>query len=109
VAREPGAVDALRALAAIHLERHDYREALDLQARLGDLGQPIWALSYNRGLLHQHAGENEAAAECYQEALRENPGFTEALVNLGQTLKGLGREDEARFCLDEAAKTAGDR
>jgi tetratricopeptide (TPR) repeat protein len=109
LAREPGAIDALRALAAIHLERHDYREALDLQARLGDLGQPIWALSYNLGLLHQHAGENEAAAHCYQKALQENPGFTEALVNLGQALKGLGREEEARFCLEEAAKAAGNR
>ena len=50
-----------------------------------------------------------AAAECYQETLRENPDFTEALVNLGQALKGLGREDEARFCLDEAAKATGNR
>jgi tetratricopeptide (TPR) repeat protein len=109
VAREPQAADALRVLAAIHLERRDYREALELQARLADLGQPIWALSYNLGLLHQCAGENEAAAQCYQKALREKPDFTEALVNLGQALKGLGREEEARFCLEEASKAPGAR
>ncbi|MEN6602339.1 MAG: tetratricopeptide repeat protein [Bryobacteraceae bacterium] len=109
LAREPAAVDGLRALAAIHLERRDYREALELQSRLAKLGQPIWAFSYNLGLLHQHAGEIEAAAQCYQKALQDKPDFTDALVNLGQALKGLGREEEARFCLEEAAKAAGAR
>jgi tetratricopeptide (TPR) repeat protein len=54
------------------------------------------------GLLLQTAGENGAAAECYQTAVEKNPGFTDALLNLGHALKAVGKEDEARAAWSRA-------
>lgn len=95
LAQEPESADVVRALAALAMERRDFGRALELQNRLGELGEPIWGLSYNLGLLHQSNGEAETAARFYRKALREKPDFAEALVSLNQTLEGLKQEARA--------------
>ena len=47
-------------------------------------------------LLLQAAGENQAAAECYQLAVDKKPDFTDAMLNLGHALKAAGKEEEAK-------------
>jgi len=59
-------------------------------------------LSYNLGLLLQSAGQNQAAAECYQSAADHKPNFSEALVNLGHTLHAAGKEDDAKRAWSKA-------
>ena len=51
---------------------------------------------YNVALIHELLGELEAAAGCYDAALRFRPGFREALLNRGNVLARLGRLDAAR-------------
>jgi tetratricopeptide (TPR) repeat protein len=99
---QPSSPDAIRALAAIAIERKDHTQALDLHRKLTGLGQPSVEVAYNVGLLLQSAGENGAAAECYQIAVDKNPGFTDALLNLGHALKAVGKEDEARAAWSRA-------
>jgi tetratricopeptide (TPR) repeat protein len=90
-ALEPKSVDALRGLAGIAIERNAFQQALEFHGKLIDLGERTPDLLYNTGLLLQKAGQNDNAARLYEEALREKPDFSEALVNLGLALEALGR------------------
>ncbi|MCC6391786.1 MAG: tetratricopeptide repeat protein, partial [Bryobacterales bacterium] len=89
-------VDALRGLAALAIERNDFEQALDYQARLIDQGERSPELFYNTGLLLQKSGQVEDAIRLYKEALTERPNFAEALLNLGHALKSKGQQEEAR-------------
>jgi len=98
----PNSVDALRGLAALAVERENFDQALDYQARLIDKGERSPELFYNTGLLLQKAGQLDDAERLYKEALQERPSFPEALLNLGHVLKSLGKQDEARDCWKQA-------
>jgi tetratricopeptide (TPR) repeat protein len=83
----------------------DHNRAWDLQQKLKGLGEPSLELSYNLGLLLQSAGQNDAAAECYESAVESKPDFTEALLNLGHALKAVGKEDDARMAWSRAVSS----
>jgi tetratricopeptide (TPR) repeat protein len=102
LAAKPDSIDAVRGLAALAIEREDHAQALELQAKLIDLGERSPELFYNTGLLLQKSGQYEDAIRLYREALNERPNFAEALLNLGHALKAQGRQDEARFYWREA-------
>ena len=85
-----------RGLAALAVEREDLDKALDLQAKLIEVGERTPELFYNTGLLLQKSGQTEDAIRLYQEALTERPNFAEALLNLGHALKSQGNLDDAR-------------
>ncbi len=102
IASEPTSIDALRGLAALAVEREDLDKALDLQAKLIEVGERTPELFYNTGLLLQKSGQFEDAIRLYQEALAEKPDFAEALLNLGHALKAQGKPDEARNCWRQA-------
>jgi tetratricopeptide (TPR) repeat protein len=102
IACEPTSIDALRGLAALAVEREDLDKALDLQAKLIEVGERTPELFYNTGLLLQKSGQFEDAIRLYQEALAEKPDFAEALLNLGHALKAQGKPDEARNCWRQA-------
>src|SRR5581483_10752538 len=99
---EPNSVDALRGLAALAVEREQWEQALDYQAKLIELGERSPELFYNTGLLLQKSGQVEDAVKLYREALVERPDFAEALLNLGHALKSQGNQDEARKCWKQA-------
>jgi tetratricopeptide (TPR) repeat protein len=94
--QNPGATDALRGLAAIAVEREQFDEALECQAKLIDAGERSPELFYNTGLLLQKSGQVDDAIRLYREALAEKPEFAEALLNLGHAMKDKGQMDEAR-------------
>ena len=98
----PNSVDALRGLAALAVERENFDQALDYQARLIDKGERSPELFYNTGLLLQKSGQLDDAERLYKEALNERPSFPEALLNLGHVLKSQGKQDEARDCWKQA-------
>ena len=92
------ALEALRGLAVLAIQRQDFEQAFELQSRLIELGQRSPELFYNTGLLLQKSGHYEDAVKHYRQALHEKPNIAEALLNLGHALKALGQEDEARSC-----------
>jgi tetratricopeptide (TPR) repeat protein len=102
LATDPESMDALRGLAALAIERHDFDQALDFQARLIDRGERSPELFYNTGLLLQKSGQLDDAVKLYREALAEQPEFPEALLNLGHALKTHGNAEEARTCWKQA-------
>jgi tetratricopeptide (TPR) repeat protein len=104
----PESADALRGLAAIAVDQEDYQEALDLQARLIELGERTPELFYNTGLLLQRVGQVEDSVRLYKEALNVKPDFAEALLNLGHAHKSLGQEEEARACWHQALESKPD-
>lgn len=102
LAANPDSVDAIRGLAALAVERNDFEQALDYQARLIEKGDRSPELFYNTGLLLQKSGQLDDAAKLYREALEERAEFPEALLNLGHVLKSLGQQDQARDCWKRA-------
>ena len=85
-----------------------YRQAVRLQ--------PGFAEAHcNLGVLHKAAGRLEEALECYEAALRANPGFPLVLQNLaiayterGTQLKDAGQLAEGAACLALVASGACD-
>jgi len=58
LAANPDWIDALRGLAALAVERKDFEQALDYQARLIEKGERSPELFYNTGLLFAQIGTN---------------------------------------------------
>ena len=85
LATQPNSADALRGLAALALEADDYQKALDLHGKLIELGERTPELLYNTALLLQQAGVNDEAVRLYREAVKVQPTFAEAFLNLGPT------------------------
>jgi len=94
--------EALRGLAALSLEHHDYDKAFEIYRQLLDSGERSPELLYNSGLICQRRGEPADAVVLYKEALKADPQFGEALLNLGHALMSLGNEFEARSCWRKA-------
>ncbi len=103
-AANPDSIDALRGLAALAVERKDFEQALDYQARLIEKGERSPELFYNTGLLLHKSGQLDDAARLYREALDERAEFPEALLNLGHVLKSLGQQEQARDCWKRAVE-----
>lgn len=68
--------------------RKEYEEALRLKPDLP-------AVNFRLGFLFYNDGEYTPAAECFRKELALNPAYSDANLFLGQTLRNLGREDEA--------------
>jgi tetratricopeptide (TPR) repeat protein len=101
----PKSPEVLRCLAAVALERHDFKQALALHKQLLELDEAPVELLYNTGLLLQKLGRAKEAAGYYQKALDQRPGFPQALLNLGHALMSLGRQEEAHTCWQAALRS----
>ncbi len=99
---EPASLDALRGLAALAIEGEQLDQALDLQAKLIEVGERTPELFYNTGLLLHKSGNVDDAIKLYQEAIEERPNFAEALLNLGHAMKAKGDVEEARSYWQQA-------
>jgi tetratricopeptide (TPR) repeat protein len=60
----------------------------------------------NRGLDHLKKKEYSEATRLFQEALKIEPDFPDALNNLGKALESSGKDDEAIADFDKALKLA---
>lgn len=88
--------EALRCLASMALQHHDYEEALKLYKRLVEVEKPSSDQLYNLALLLQKRGRPAEAVRHYRQALALRPDFRQALLNLGHALMALGRHEEAQ-------------
>lgn len=59
------------------------------------------------GMIHFYAGEYSEAQRWHEAILRENPGFGQALWDLGRTYMARERYDEAHKTLSEAVEISG--
>jgi len=73
-----------------------YKEALESIDKAIALDGTGYQYFNERGLIHLHAGQAEAALLDFQAVLGINPLYTDAHNNLGATLAELGRNREAR-------------
>ena len=91
--------DKLREALAAGLELYrqkDYARAEPLLSQIVDAKLP-YADVYNMlGVIHHHAGRFPRAQQCFQEALRINPSYTEASLNLSVTYNDMGKYAEAK-------------
>lgn len=97
----PDCRPALLALALAALDRGDTEAAARYRLALGDGG---WEVSVQLGLRYQEEQRLAEAAEWYAEALREKPDCVEALINLGQVCRALGRDPQSRDCWRRAVE-----
>jgi tetratricopeptide (TPR) repeat protein len=68
--------------------RKEYQEALRLQPDLP-------AVNFRLGFLLYNEGDYVPAADCFRRELALNPAYSDANLFLGQTLRSLGRNEEA--------------
>ncbi len=76
-------------------------------ARLCRLHPHQPALHNLHGVICSRLGDKAEAATCFEQALREEPRFADALNNLASTLGDLGRFDDAEKCFQALLKTVG--
>ena len=102
---QPENPDALRALLTVALERKDHTTAWTLFQHLATSKEVTSEFAFNLGLLLQQTGMNAEAADCYRIASNLAPDFAPSLLNLGHTLKALGKEEEARQAWSQDRKS----
>jgi protein O-GlcNAc transferase len=66
------------------------------------------AEQYNLGLAHAAGGKTREAIACFQQALQEDPQFTEAWVRLGDQYEQAQQHERALDCYRRATKNAPD-
>jgi len=101
----PPAADLLAQAQQLH-GRGQIAEAADCLRRYVALvpeAAPQW---HSLGVMCDALGDSEAALRAYSEAVKQDPGFVDAQLNLGVTLAELGRADEALAAIERAAALA---
>ena len=106
VEREPQNIEAQAWLGRLLAESGNSADFAGWYARRprgADAHPETW---FAIGYWAQHAGQTQAAARCYWEALRHNPQHTAANYQLGQILSALGRTADAAAFADRARHLA---
>jgi tetratricopeptide (TPR) repeat protein len=74
---------------------HYLRQVLDNGCRFADVLDMLGVIRHDRA-------DFDSACELFEEALKINPGYTEAALNLAVTYNDLGRYDDARRVYENA-------
>lgn len=91
--------DTLREALATGRELYRQKEYVRAEPHLGQIADAKlpYADVYNMlGVIYHDVGQFSKAQACFEEALRINPGYTEASLNLAVTYNDMGRYAEAR-------------
>ena len=94
----------LVALGIQHFDQREFNKATRYLKEAVDLGEPFPDVLNTLGMAHYHAGRIEAGRDCFWRALRLNPAYTEAALNLSIACNELGEYDEAIVAFKHAAK-----
>lgn len=100
--RHPDSAEALNTIAATCVETGDWELGLAVRKRLQELRCACPELTYNLAVVSEEQNRIDDAIRLYCEALRENPRFPEALLNLGHLLHRQGKHVEATECWKRA-------
>lgn len=100
----PGDVVLLQMFAqAARLVGHKL-EAAEAWRRLADLVPGEATFRFNAGAMFQQAGRTDEAIDSYRRAIRQRPGYVEAMSNLVSALGARPNTEEALPLLDELAR-----
>lgn len=87
----------LLSLGREHYEKREFDKAEHYLRQVVERDDAKFADVYNMmGVIHHDRGRFEEAQGCFEEALKINPNYTEAALNLAVTYNDLGRYDEAK-------------
>ena len=87
----------LLSLGREHYEKREFDKAEHYLRQVVERDDARFADVYNMmGVIHHDRGRFEEAQGCFEEALKINPNYTEAALNLAVTYNDLGRYDEAK-------------
>jgi len=89
-----------------HLRNRDWRSDASLFDSVPGDAVPNPRVHFNRAKLRWKEGRLPEALEEYRSAIRLNPRYAEAWLNLGTLLRAAGKEEEARRCYERAVSMA---
>jgi len=103
---DPASAEACYGLGSVYLKQGNnaearvrFEQAIKLRPNYPDTAPNAWN---NLGLLAARDGRGDEAVACFQEALRQSPGYWIALVNLGNAYRQQHRWEDARAALERA-------
>jgi len=91
-----------------HYKRKEFDRARVLLERILEAGGVTYADVHNMlGVIHHDAGDLARAQEQFEAALRINPNYTEAILNLTVTYNEIGRYEDARRLMEHLGSRKG--
>lgn len=91
-----------------HYKRKEFDRARALLERILEAGGVTYADVHNMlGVIHHDAGDLARAQEQFEAALRINPNYTEAILNLTVTYNEIGRYEDARRLMEHLGSRKG--
>jgi type IV pilus assembly protein PilF len=103
---KPDFASAINSLGNAYLAKGEWDKAIEAYQRIIEdvfYGTPHFALS-NMGLAYYHKKDYAEAEKHFQEALKMNPDFVNALAGLAATYMAMGRYDDAIVKLERAVR-----
>jgi Tfp pilus assembly protein PilF len=103
---KPDFAPAINSLGNAYLAKGEWDKAIEAYQRIIEdvfYGTPHFALS-NMGLAYYQKKDYAEAEKQFQEALKMNPDFVNALAGLATTYMAMGRYDDAIAKLDRAVR-----
>jgi tetratricopeptide (TPR) repeat protein len=103
---KPDFAPAINSLGNAYLAKGDWDKAIEAYQRIIEdvfYGTPHFALS-NMALAYYQKKDYAEAEKHFQEALKMNPDFVNALAGLATTYMAMGRYDDAIVKLDRAVR-----
>lgn len=95
------------AKAREHYKRKEFDRARHLLEKLVESGVLTYADVFNMlGVIHHDQGDLARAQEQFEAALRINPNYTEAVLNLTVTYNEIGRYEDARQLMEHLGQRA---
>lgn len=108
IAADPGNLEAVFALAQLHVEEERWDEALAVYHNAIAAAPDNAALHNDLAVLYDDAGDEAAAEASYRRALAIDATYGPAYVNLGTLLLEAGRLEEATAMLEQGAAQAAE-
>jgi tetratricopeptide (TPR) repeat protein len=108
VAANPGDLEAVFALAQLHVEEDRWDDAIAVYQNAIAAAPDNAALHNDLAVLYDDAGDPQAAEASYRRALAIDPAYGPAYVNLGTLLVEADRIEEATAILEQGAAQAAD-
>lgn len=98
LAEQPGHAGALQGLGLAAAGAGQIEVVVGIRKRLSQSRQPTAGLTFQVARWLEEKGRTEDAIRVYCDALKEQPMFPEALLNLGHLLAAQGKKAEASEC-----------
>lgn len=93
--------------AKAHIKNQSFKRAEGLLKKVLDQNYQFADVYNMLGIIYQHSGEFSRSIESFNKALKLNPNYTEALLNLSVLYNDLGEYKQARQLIQRTNKQSG--